>query len=421
MTAAIGILIFMAGWNLSLWHLYSPEHQVFDEIRYVSAARQFISGGINENWSHPPLAKALIAVGVAVVGDNSVGWRIMSTIFGAITLVIMYGWGLIFFSRQREAVSVAFLTAFNCVHFLQSRVATLDVFMFTFIALGLALFTWLWLKSDLRSVRKTLFILFAIGICFGLGMACKWFALIPYLLCFALFLLRPVLSFKRRALLASVGFVAMPLLIYFSTSGILLRMVHPRPTVHAESQSGGEKYSALDLIQLQWKMIVAQSSYDGTRHVFFSQWYTWPWMLYPNWYDIETREVDSQEQRAGLAFVGNPLILWTGFLAVVFCAFHGVRNKSREALLIAVFFAALWLSWAIIPRHGGFSYYYYPAAMILSFALVEAARRIRLPRWACLVYLMCSALGFYFLYPLISDQFLPTPQFKQRLLLPTWQ
>jgi len=72
-SAAIA-LAFLA---LCLVRLTVPGKPYFDEVHYLPAARALLELSHLANPEHPPLGKALIALGIAVFGDGPLGWRIV--------------------------------------------------------------------------------------------------------------------------------------------------------------------------------------------------------------------------------------------------------------------------------------------------------------------------------------------------------
>jgi dolichyl-phosphate-mannose-protein mannosyltransferase len=93
----------------------------------------------------------------------------------------MYFWALAIFKEEKYARWVAALTLVNQLLYVQARIGMLDTFMFGFLVWALAYFSKAWDSTlDIKFVRKYFRIS---GILFGLAMACKWFALIPWLTC----------------------------------------------------------------------------------------------------------------------------------------------------------------------------------------------------------------------------------------------
>ena len=94
------LIAFAASWGLLAINLTSHNGPagrtgiVFDEYGYTQAARDFIAGTPTFNPEHPPMAKYFIAVGIKTLGDNPWGWRIASTLFGALAVSMMLAWVL---------------------------------------------------------------------------------------------------------------------------------------------------------------------------------------------------------------------------------------------------------------------------------------------------------------------------------------
>lgn len=136
---AIPLLLASVALALFSFNLDFPRTVNFDEFHYIPSAKQFLSLTENQNYEHPPLAKELIAIGVGLVGDNPVGWRIMSMVFGVLTLLGMHRLALVLFESPLLAACAAILTLFNQLLYVQSRIAMLDTFMMAFLAWGWAL------------------------------------------------------------------------------------------------------------------------------------------------------------------------------------------------------------------------------------------------------------------------------------------
>ncbi|MEO0062559.1 MAG: hypothetical protein RLZZ08_1119, partial [Pseudomonadota bacterium] len=66
--------------------LTTPASFYFDEVHYLPAARTILQLSHPVNPEHPPLSKQIIALGMALFGDNALGWRIMPLAFGTLGL-----------------------------------------------------------------------------------------------------------------------------------------------------------------------------------------------------------------------------------------------------------------------------------------------------------------------------------------------
>src|SRR5436189_25807 len=65
------------------------------------------------NVEHPLLGKALVGLGIALAGDNSIGWRLLSTIAGTATVLGLFAIGWFTFGRLRPAVLAALFGLLN--------------------------------------------------------------------------------------------------------------------------------------------------------------------------------------------------------------------------------------------------------------------------------------------------------------------
>ena len=123
--------------------IMQPNEPLFDEIHYIEDGRLIIDGDGTNRVEHPPLAKLIIVGGMHLFGDNPMGWRFFSVIFGAAGIVFMYLICRRLNLSKKVAYLATFLVAIENLSFVQGGVAMLDVFTVT---LMLASF-WLYLKK----------------------------------------------------------------------------------------------------------------------------------------------------------------------------------------------------------------------------------------------------------------------------------
>src|SRR3990172_5178195 len=136
-------LVTGAGAALRFFRLDQPPSIVFDEFYaqdacwylYRSSATctlpQF--GGVEHFTGeitpmHPPLGKWLIALGVKLLGFHPLGWRLASVVAGIVTIALLYLLTRRLLQSLLAAGLAAGLLATDFLHFVQSRVAMLDIF-----------------------------------------------------------------------------------------------------------------------------------------------------------------------------------------------------------------------------------------------------------------------------------------------------
>lgn len=368
--------LYAAAQVLFLVNLRYPRLLSFDEFHYVPAARELARLRPDPNTEHPPLGKELIAVGLEMAGDDALGWRGMSTVFGALTVVGLYVWALALFGDERLALWTALLTLVDQLVYVQARIAMLDTFMFAFAVWAWAAFA-AGCRDDLEPPARRRLLSLA-GLMIGLSCACKWSAAPVWVAMAAIAAGLRRLSAREWIL----AFCVLPLAAY------LLPFV---PLLFVAVGA----HSPLELWRMQGRIWNGQLRVGGA-HAYMSGWLTWPLMLRPVWYAFDP---DGAGGARGVVLLGNPLVLWPGLAALACCSWAWLKGKDRGAFLILAAYGAFYLPWAVIPRKLTFYYYYYPAGVTSSLALACALRRRPRLRWA---YLAAAAAVFAYFFPVLS-------------------
>lgn len=441
-TLAICFILFILGQTFFLINIQFPRTYCFDEFHYVPAAKQFLSLKNYENLEHPPLGKEIMAVGIALAGDKPLGWRVMSTFFGALTLVGMFCLGMAVFRNKKTALWVAFFSFFNQLLYVQARIGMLDTFMFAFMVWGLASFCSAWTEKVNR--RQALNQLSLAGIFFGLAAACKWMGIVALVSCLGLALM--VWIFQGWGLVFSqpskwknrysdfedfyspslwkgiplreylIRLAVLPILIYFITF-IPYLYLHHLP-----------KYSLWDLVLMQHQMWEEQQRVTHS-HPYMSNWSGWPLLVRPIWYAFDNEPSPNGSMVRGVLLLGNPLLMWGGILTLLGCLYGWIIRRSREGFLILALYLSLYLSWALIPRHVSFYYYYYPAAMILSLSwafvfhhwnTIEFRRTQVKMGWLQWIVAGATVALFIYFFPILSALRIQGEGFRRYMWFSSW-
>ena len=126
-------------------------------------------------WTHPSLGKMLIAVGIRIFGMTPFGWRFSGTFFGVLILAVLYVLSKRIFRRTDFALVATGLFAVDCMHFAQTRIATIDVYaLFFTLLMFLFMFDYIADDFETRPFWKKLAALGLSGAAFGLGASSKW-------------------------------------------------------------------------------------------------------------------------------------------------------------------------------------------------------------------------------------------------------
>ncbi len=321
----------------------------FDETYHARAAYEHVLGRDSSETTHPPLGKLTIAAGVLAFGFDPFGWRFMGTLFGVLMVPLMYAFGVALFKKREYAFAGAFLFAFDFMHFVQTRISTIDVYgVFWIILMYYFMYRALKLDPFGRKPWKYFLFLLLSGLAFGLGAASKWIALygglglavvlvVGFVYRLVTFVIQYVragvsaraekdmeddderpasrLTPKRFALrlisrplvtiaLSGLFFLVLPALIYFASYLPFLAVRGPQQP---------EK-SAITLVEEQQKYMYDYHANLQASHPFSSPWYEWPVMARPIWYYSGKPYVPDNFTSSISAF-GNPAVWWPGSLA----------------------------------------------------------------------------------------------------------
>ena len=112
---------------------------IMDEVYYVPASQHLLAGdqcqvgapsgtGAYCNPEHPPLGKALMAAGMAVLGEyDAAGWRVMPAVLGSFCIPLLFGTAWEVSGDKKVAYLSAALLSLDVMFFTQSSAGVLDI------------------------------------------------------------------------------------------------------------------------------------------------------------------------------------------------------------------------------------------------------------------------------------------------------
>lgn len=399
----------------------------FDEIYHARTAYEFLHGLTSYENTHPPMGKIFIAAGVALFGMNPFGWRIAGTFFGILMVPAVYLFARRLTKDSLSAALACVLFAFDFMHFTQTRIATIDVYI-TFFVIAMYYFMYQYSKMSFydTDLKKTLLPLGTCGLCMGLGIACKWTGVYAGLGLAVIFfsvlyrryreydharktpsgstngishrqITENFLPYTRTTILfCLVFFVLLPVLIYvlsylpfrdYSDRGLIGRLLYNQNT-----------------------MFSYHSNLEDT-HAFSSPWYEWPILKKPIWY--YSRIIDGVAGggglREGISAFGNPAVWWMGIPAALYMVWLWIRKRDKTAAFLIVGYLAQYLPWFFVTRIT-FIYHYFPSVVFVVLMIVYSfcQWKDRLSRRTLLTMVVVyagTAVGLFVLfYPVLSGE-----------------
>ncbi|HXM53751.1 MAG TPA: phospholipid carrier-dependent glycosyltransferase [Candidatus Dormibacteraeota bacterium] len=432
-----------------------PNGQVFDEVYFGVFAHDDLKG-IAYFDPEPPLSKLMIASGewlygfwratfqgahgdYADLGFNTFGWRLMSAIFGSLTVPLMYLFARKLWPNRLFAITAGTLVCFDGMFFVQSRIGMIDIFPIFLIMLSYTVFLF---HLGSRTERESIVTLVLTGVALGLAVAAKWIALAALASIVFFIVMRPILRRVGLSLgqgdgawrwgltegpslpggarsslytpIALLAFVAIPLVIYLAS--------------WIPFFTRGQFHNLGDLIDYQKQAYIYHATLTAT-HPYGSSWFSWPFLYRPvaYYYEYQGLGVDQFSHHslvAGIIDVGNPVIWWASIPAVLSLPYFVLRHRSWPAALILVGFVTQYFPWARITRviflyhmFGGLIF----MVLALAFVLVRMQqagplqidffgdRMLLRTRFLVPAFLALVVLVFVYLYPVwtglpISDQ-----------------
>ena len=420
------------------WH----NSMYFDEIYHGRTGYEHANALHTYETTHPPLGKVLMGLCIDLMGMTPFAWRFAGALVGVLMVPAMYLLAKQLLGGIALPALCALLMSADCMHYTQTRIATIDSFPVLFMMLMFMLMIrWTRMSFYHQRLRDTLVPLALSGVCMGLAIASKWigcygavglavmFFVRFYQLCrqglyaqkhadedpaFA----RAAAVFRDRGIktiaACCVFFVAVPVVIY------VLSYI---PYLSAY----GEVKWNLRTFERIWDAQVLMLDYHANlvaEHYFASPWYEWPLIVKPMWY--YSGDFNGAGMASSILAFGNPAVWWSGLAGMLFvlgyalyrCALPALgvlpgREDEYDRLLpaICIGFLSAYLPWVLVSRLT-FIYHYFASVpwIILAAALglkYLARGHKKLAYALCALLAILSVALFIAFYPLASGMEVP--------------
>lgn len=396
----------------------------FDEIYHARTAYEFVHSLNPYEWTHPPLGKVFISIGVMIFGMVPFGWRIVGTLFGVAMVPVIYCFAKKLTKYSWLAIVTCLAFTFDFMHFAQTRIATIDVYV-TFFIMLMYYFMYKYYKTSFYDTKfsKTLIPLGLSGLFMGFGIASKWtgvyagcgLAIIFFITLYKRyreymyacinprgehdgiahsFIIKNFKSYTIKTIIFCVGaFVIVPLLIYGLSYIPYLRAdgMHGIKSI-LENQSA--------MLTYHGKTVV------NSTHSYSSPWYQWPIMVRPIWY---YSGVVTDTVKEGISAFGNPAVWWTSIAAFIYMLYLTVIKKDKTALFLVISYLAQLVSWIPVTRIT-FIYHYFPSVpflvLMIGYAIytIYNNKKSKKVFYYSIGYVAVVIVLFIMFYPVLSGQ-----------------
>lgn len=362
----------------------------FDEIYHARTAYEFIHHLPIYEWTHPPLGKLIMALGILIFGMTPFGWRIAGTIVGILMIPVIYIFAKKLLKHSWLAILTCLFLTFDFMHFAQTRIATIDVYV-TFFIMLMYLFMYKYYTMSFYDTefKKTLVPLALSGICMGLGVASKWTGAYAGAGLAVIFFYTMAVRYNEYRI-ASMNLTGTSngvsnrkiaeeftpkliktlvwCIIFFVIVPIIIYCCSYIPYMHTPSGHGLKTVTE----NMESMYTYHSKTVVNSTHSFSSPWYKWPIMYRPIWYYSGSAENGLKE---GISSFGNPAVWWTGIAAVIYMLYLSIAKKDKKALFLVIAYFAQLIPWMRVTRIT-FIYHYFPCVPFIVLMLGYSIKTI---------------------------------------------
>lgn len=376
-----------------LVNLSEPKDFYFDEVYHAFTATYYLNDnpasyglyhkappGKAVEWTHPPLAKLLMAGSMAIFGENSFGWRFSSVLFGtgaiffAALLTIELGFSHV------SALIVVFLLSIEGLVFTQSRIGMNDAHFLCFAYMSF------WLYVRWRNDVQRIWLLPVLGVSLGLAAATKWSALFVFAVVGIDLLLSFFLNRRFRSpLLVLIGLLSLTVIPFAVYCASYLHAIHL-----------GHDWNYV--VELQRQMWGYHTGLKAT-HPYQSVPYQWIFNLRPVWMWVDYSQ-SSQGKVANIYNLGNSVIMYTGLISILLLVRDLFKKFDWSIWFVVLTYFMVWVPWSFSPRIMLF-YHYTPAIPMLCIAITIMLHRLIVRRYVktAISILSLALIWFVVFYP----------------------
>ena len=362
----IAILLFSfltrVGW------LGSPKSEYFDEVYHAFTARLILHNdpkawewwnphpeGFAYEWTHPPLAKLGMVLGMKMFGENSFGWRFPGAFLGVGSVLLVFLLASEIFKDKLTGVLSSAVFALDGLPVVMSRIGMNDSYILFFSLLSVYLFI---KKQDYLSAFS-----------FGLALSSKWSAIWAIPVLFVLWLSR-----KKKISVGLLWFLLLPPIIYLACYAPMFWTGHN-----------------LDIFwEMQKQMWWYHTGLKAT-HPYTSSWWSWPLLVRPI-YLYTSNEINDFVSR--IYAMGNPVVFWFGLASVIASFVYAFIGRNKKLAFVVFSYLIFFVPWAASPRIM-FLYHYLPSVPFLAIATGFILRKNPYLITPVLITMFVAFLYFY--------------------------
>lgn len=347
-TKILLVIILVFSFASRIYSLGSIKEMYFDEIYHSFTAKLVLHNdpkawewwnphpeGFAYEWTHPPLSKLGMTLGMKLFGENSFGWRIPQAVLGTLSIYLIYLLSVLIFKDRLVGILSAGVFSLEGLPLVLSRMGMNDVYVLFFSLLSVYLF------AKNRN--------FMSAVVFGLAIASKWSAIYTLPIIFISHFV-----FRKKISYSYLSFLVIPLAIYVASYGLMFK------TGHTWGQ----------FIEVQKQMWWYHTNLEA-QHPYTSPAWSWPLLVRPL-YLYDGKVID--DQVAKIYALGNPIVFWFGLFSIILSIAISYIEKNKKLGFVVFSYLIFFIPWLASPRIM-FLYHYLPSIPFLAIASGFVLRR----------------------------------------------
>ncbi len=407
----------------------------FDEIYHARTAYEMENDYELYEVTHPVLGKEIISIGIAIFGMNPFGWRFMGVIFGILMIPVLYNFIKQMFKKTSVCFVGTFLFTFDFMHFVMSRIATIDTYAVIFTML-IYYFMYRYYQTSFydTDLKKTFRPLFFCGIFVGIGFASKWNVAYGFIGIAILFFMNMYKRYKEylhakkkvevehstdetdqkvyqsfrgnfvKTIFACVlFFVIIPCIIYYLSFIFIFDI----------TDIGTYTKHVIDYNVNMFQFHTGSLLY----HPHQSPFYEWPFLVRPM---LFRADLSLSGDFYGILCASSPLFCWGGIITMIMTLAYYIKTKDKKALFILIGYFSVWLPWIFVKR-STFIYHYYPALIFVALSWAYVINKIiGKKKWLVIGIVLLHIILFCIYYPVLSGSWTSEEYASCLELFPSW-
>lgn len=425
----------------------------FDEIYHARTGYEHLMGTAPYETSHPPLGKVIMSWCIGLFGMTPFGWRFAGAMCGILMLPAMYLLAKQLTRRTDMGFAAMMLMALDCMHFTQTRIATIDSFPVLFIILSYFFMLRFMQRDIIRDKVSSLLPDLALsGFFMACGVASKWigvYAGVGLAVLYFWHCLRQLrigidcarlgrsgkvftkeeqetLNLRDHPALKRVFVLCLWCLLFFVAVTVAIYLLSYIPYFANRKLSFFEYLR--EVIKAQEGMLSYHSTPGlGMDHPFYSPWYEWPLNQRPMYYASDAFTPEGWGY--AIFCFGNPAVWYVGLAGIAYTFVRWLRHHRYRVdgmngtwhlyadtweiapAFVLVGLLAQFLPWVLVPR-GTYIYHYFASVPFLILGTVLLLSRLcregsRSGRAILAVYLGVTLVLFVLLFPYASGLLTP--------------